>query len=276
MWPDVPIAIGAIRNPVIVGLAKWLERTTYRRAAAVVALAPGMADDIVAKGVPRAKVFVIPNGCDRDVFGAEAGPSGDSSSSTDDRFINKRLVLFAGTLGVLNGVEYLASLASEVAKLAPDVVFLVIGDGRDREKLEVKAAELGVLGHSVHMLGPLPKREVARWMRKSDMVIALFTGPRVVWKDAVQNKFFDALAAGKPVACNFHGWQSELAMEASVGTMLDPTDLSLAARQLVAALNDEHWLRGVPERAKQLAEGRFDRDRLAEELETVLLRVAAA
>ncbi len=52
MWPDVPIAMGALRNPVAIWLAQRLEMAAYRRAKHVVALAPGMREDIIKKGIP--------------------------------------------------------------------------------------------------------------------------------------------------------------------------------------------------------------------------------
>src|SRR5438105_2807505 len=52
LWPAVPIAIGAIRNPLIKWAALRLERFAYRHAARVVALAPGMRGEIAATGYP--------------------------------------------------------------------------------------------------------------------------------------------------------------------------------------------------------------------------------
>jgi hypothetical protein len=58
--------------------------------------------------------------------------------------------------------------------------------------------------------------------------------------------------------------------------MLDPLDYSVAAGQLTAALANEEWLQSIPERAKVLSRGRFNRDRLANDLERVLLSVVAS
>ena len=51
MWPAVPIAMGALRNPILIRAAYWLENLAYRRSKHVVALAPGMRDDIVSTGL---------------------------------------------------------------------------------------------------------------------------------------------------------------------------------------------------------------------------------
>jgi len=120
-------------------------------------------------------------------------------------------------------------------------------------------------------LGHQPKAEAAKWVVASDMVVCLFTGPRVVWKDAVQNKFFDALAAGKPTASNFEGFQSIVAKKVGIGIILDPASAARGAEQLCAALRDQAWLAQVPTRAQQLASGEFSRDALAERLERVLV-----
>jgi len=271
MWPDVPIAIGAIRNPVLVWLARWLEKLTYRRAAHVVALAPGMREDIIAKGVPEEKITVIPNGCDLDVFGS-LEPGG--SPRTEFAWLgDRKMLIFAGTLGLVNGVDYLVRLAHQVARLDPEIRFVVIGGGRERNAIRSLADREGVLDRNFFMIEPMPKRELARWLSAADMAVALFTGPRAVWKDAVQNKFFDALAAGKPISNNFDGWQSRIAAEADVGLILNPEDTVIAAQALVDALHDETWLAGVPGRSRILAEGRFNRDQLALQLEHVLEEV---
>jgi len=274
MWPDVPIALGAIRSPASVALARWLERLTYRRAAHVVALAPGMRDDIVAKGIPSEKVSVIPNGCDLDVF---AGPTNARAVRDANAWLGDRpLVLYAGTIGMVNGVHYLVEVARAVKRLDPEIRFALFGAGGESNSVRELASRSGVLNDNFFMHEPLPKRQLADWLAAADMLVALFTGPRVIWKDAVQNKFFDALAAGKPIANNFDGWQSRIAAEADIGLVLDPHDPVSAAEQLVHALRDTQWLAGVPARTRVLAEGQFNRNllgaRLADILESVVKR----
>lgn len=271
MWPDVPIAIGALRNPVLVWAARSLERLAYSYSAHIVALAPGMGEDIVASGVDPGKVTIIPNGCDLDVFGGSSSPT-----SPREQYAwlgTKQLVLYAGALGRANGVGYLVRLAAEVYELDADVAFVVIGEGAEKEAVRDAARRAGLLDNSFFMLDQMPKRELVSWLHAANFVVALFTGPRVIWKDAVQNKFFDALAAGKPIANNFDGWQSRIARDEGVGIILDPADVSLAGRQLVSALRDGRWLEAIPERALNLAQTRFERGLLAAKLEQVLATV---
>ncbi len=268
MWPDVPIALGILRNPILIWLARQLELFAYRQAGHVVALAPGMRDDINAKGVSAGKVSVIPNGCDLDIV---SGHNDDPSPRNEYSWLGERkLVLYAGAIGVANGVDYLVRLSREVLEIDPEIRFVIFGEGREKESVQRLAVQLGVLERNLFIFNPLSKRKIARWWVAADMHVALMRGPRVYLKDAVNNKFFDALAAHKPIANNFDGWQSRIAEEEGVGLILNSQDVCAAARQLVNALEDSDWISKVPERARLLAEGRFSRDRLALQLEDIL------
>jgi len=273
LWPAVPIAIGAIRNPVAASAARWLERYAYRNAARIVALAPGMRDEIVATGYPAEQVTVIPNGCDLDMF---SDPAAGRALRERHGWLGERpLIVFTGTFGLVNGMDYLPRLAAELARIDPEIRIVAVGAGREFAATRRLAAELGVLDRNLFLLGKRAKLEAAAWTQAADLTLALFTGPRIVWRDAVQNKFFDSLAAGKPVASNFTGWQSLIADEAGAGLILPAADLPAAARQVATALRDRQWLEGAGTAARRLAETRFNRDDLAAQLADVLERARA-
>ncbi len=276
MWPAVPIALGYLNNPVLRIGAKWLERVAYKYSHHVVALAPGMRDDIVSSGVSPDKVSVIPNGCDVDIFGAMLSLEASAIRADHAWLQMRKLVLFAGTLGRANGVEYLVRVAAEMHAIDAEVRFVVIGDGAEHGQIVDAARMAGILDTSLFMIPAMPKTELAAWVAASDFTIGLFTGPRVLWKDAVQNKFFDSLSAGKPVACNFAGFQSLLALEQGVGIIMPPDDPHKAARQLVDKLNDHAWITAATRRARELACYDFSRDRLALQLESLLLDAVGA
>ncbi len=270
MWPAVPIAMGYLKNPLLRFVATCLERIAYRNACHIVALAPGMRDDIVAAGIPRDKVTVIPNGCDVDIFGKDLSVEANLIRTSHPWLQHRKLVMFAGTLGRANGVEYLVQLAAEMLVIDPEVRFIIIGDGAERDQIADSAREIGVLDKSLFMLSAMPKTNLASWIAACDFTVGLFTGPSVLWKDAVQNKFFDSLSAGKPVVCNFSGFQSKLAVECGVGLILPSENFSEAARQMHEILYNAAWIDTASKRARELALHDFSRDRLAGQLESVL------
>lgn len=272
MWPAVPIAMGYLNNPVLRMGAHMLERIAYRHSHHVVALAPGMRDDIIATGIASDKVTVIPNGCDVDIFGAELSAEAAVVRAAHSWLQQRKLVLFAGTLGRANGVGFLVQMAAAMQALDPEVRFVVIGDGAERGQIADAARGADVLNSSLFMLPSMPKTDLAVWVAACDFTVGLFSGPRVLWKDAVQNKFFDSLAAGKPVACNFAGFQSELAVDCGVGLIMPANDPELASRQLHEKLHDSVWIACAADRARELACRDFSRDHLAGQLESLLLK----
>lgn len=268
LWPAVPIAIGAIKHPILKAAARWLERFAYQNAEHVVALAPGMRDEVVATGYPAERVSVIPNGCDFDFFSDPL--AGRAMRERYPWLAERPLLAYTGTFTLLTGTDYLARLAVAIRKIDPEVRIVGVGGGRDFESTKAMAAKAGVLDQNLFLMGKRPKREAAAWVQAADLTLALFTGPRIVWRDAVQNKFFDSLAAGRPIISNFSGWQSQIASEAGAGMIVSATDVDAAARDIVRALRDPAWLQSAGQAAEQLARTRFDRDHLGAELARVL------
>lgn len=267
VWPDVPIAMGVLRNPIAIGAARSLERIAYRHATRIVALAPGMKEALCRRGIEPSRVAVIPNGCDFDVFGdgrAEPAvlPPAEGAPAT---------IVYIGTMGVANGVDYIPRMAAAVQARAgaAAVRFFLIGDGSARDAVEAQARALGVLDRTVFFVGSLPKRETARWVAAADATIMTYDGPEIVYRDSVSNKFFDSIAAGKPVFANFSGFSTLTAVEAGAGHIL-PRDPVAAADELQRLVADRAALARAGDAARRLAHDRFSRDRLATELERVL------
>lgn len=67
LWPRVPIELGYLKNPVIIKVAKMLEKITYRKAQSIVALSPGMRDGVL-EVFGKANVIVVPNAADIELF----------------------------------------------------------------------------------------------------------------------------------------------------------------------------------------------------------------
>jgi len=274
MWPDVPIAMGILRNPILIRAARMLEMAAYRHAHRIVALAPGMRDDIVGRGVPPRKFELIPNGCDNGVFGKEPDP--ERSPRRRHAWLGERkFVIYPGAIGPVNGVPYLVDVARHMLSIDPEIRFVVIGAGRDTEMVRERARAAGVLDRTFFMLPAMAKTELADWIAASDILTCLI-GPKSVSKDAVQNKFFDAMAAGKPTVCNFEGFQTRIAREHDIGITLDPDDAAAGARKLADTLRDDAWLLGAADRCRRLAVGDFSRDHLADRLRALLESCAQA
>ncbi|MEU8661617.1 glycosyltransferase family 4 protein, partial [Actinoplanes philippinensis] len=197
VWPELPIAMGALRSPVSRWAARRLEAWAYRRSAQVIALSPGMAASI-RRRFPRVPVTVVPNSCDRDLF-AGAGEAGERLRRDTPWLGDRPLILYAGTLGLANGVDYLVRMAARLADTDPGVCVVILGDGRMRDSLRNLAAELGVLDRNLFLLGPVSKAEVVAFFGACALAASVFADVPELGANS-PNKVFDAFAAGRPVA----------------------------------------------------------------------------
>lgn len=274
LWPELPIAVGALKNPLLIYLAKKLEKTAYKNAKRIVALSPGMKEGVVKTGYPEERVVVIPNSCDVQLFNVP--------ESFGKKFLMEHpylqggpLVTYAGTLGKINGVSYLVEIAERMLKIDPNVRFLIVGDGQERELVRKKAVESGVLEKNLWMLPPFPKKEMPYILSATTVATSLFINLREMWNNSA-NKFFDALAAGRPVMINYGGWQAELLKQTGAGIVVPPDDPEQAAELLYKFLCDREKLEKAKKAALKLAMNEFDRDKLAEKLRRILEEAATS
>ncbi len=267
-WPDLPIAMGALKNPAAIWAARRLEVAACRGAVQVIALSPGMADSVARCGVPRGRIHVVPNACDTAAFDVERG----QAQVFVERLVPGQgpLVVYAGSFGAINDAAWLV----DVAAATPGVRFAFVGQGPGAEALLGRARAHGLLDRRVFVLPPIAKREVPLLLRGATMATSLFL-PIEAMQDNSANKFFDALAAGTPVAINYGGWQAEVLRESGAGIVMPRATVDVAAAQLRAAVYDVGWLETASRAARGLACTRFDRDRLARQALSVVAQAVA-
>ncbi|BCY12812.1 glycosyltransferase family 4 protein [Actinoplanes sp. L3-i22] len=272
LWPEVPIALGALRSPAARWAARRLEAWAYHRSAHVIALSRGMAASIRSR-FPAVPVTVVPNGCDRELFGGDQ--QGEELRRATPWLQDRPMILYAGALGVVNGVDYLVRMAARLADTDPEVRIVIVGDGRMREPIRILADELGVLNRNLFLLGPVPKTGVVAWFAACDLATGLTINRPELGSDS-SNKLLDALAAGRPVAVNHGGWIAGLLAETGAGLVLPPDDPGGAADVAAAFLRDPAACAAARTAATALARDHFDRDLLFQDFEKVLTEVAGA
>jgi len=271
LWPEAPIALGALRSPVSRWTAWRLEAWAYRGAAHVIALSHSMADDI-RRRFPTVPVTVVPNGSDIALFG-DADDAGRRLRATTGWLGDRPLILYAGALGIVNEVEYLVRMAADLHRTDPDIRVAVLGSGNRADAVRTLARQLGVLGRNLFLLGPRPKTDVVAYLGACDLALSCAREHPALRNDAV-NKVFDALAAGRPVGLNHGGSLTDVVVRAGAGLALSPGDPGRAAVAVASFLRDRDARRRARAAAAALARDRFDRDMLFTDFERVLLAAA--
>ncbi|MCX7835625.1 MAG: glycosyltransferase family 4 protein [bacterium] len=270
VWPDIPLEMGIITNPIIIYLTKLLEKFTYRFAKHIVALSPGMKSRIVQKGIPDQKVTVIPNASDLLKEWTSPTEAKEFVHRHYPYLVDRPFLVYIGTFGLVNRVDYCVELAKRTLDINPNFAYLLIGDGKEKENVRQAAQEAKVLNKNLFIEDAVPRHTIP-YILGASTIIASFVSPIKVLEDNSANKFFDALGAGKPVLINYGGWQADLLLETGAGVVLDPYDLDHAAHQLIEKINNPEWLQNASSKSFELAKTKFHRKLLAEQLETIFL-----
>ena len=165
LWPEVPIAIGALRSRPLIAAARRLEALLYAGAARIVVLSEASRDALLARGVPAGKLVFVPNACDLDLFRPD---NVDHEFRARHGLTGKFVALYSGAMGRANGIDQLIDAAVALrAAGRDDVAIVAVGDGGRRPHLDDSARRLGL--DNLHVLGPLPKQALAGVVGAADV-----------------------------------------------------------------------------------------------------------
>ncbi|MBC1406048.1 glycosyltransferase family 4 protein, partial [Listeria welshimeri] len=211
LWPEAPYQLGFIKSPFIYKSLCILETQIYKKAKHVVALSPGMKEGIMSKKIPERKITVIPNSADLELFKTQSTGKYRNLFNLGDKFVLAHI----GSMGVINGLDYLIEAARKLKDCdEKEVVILIVGEGA--KKVELKSLVNRYELDNVYIMDSLPKHEIPTLMADVDATI-MSVKHHPVLEMASPNKFFDSLAAGKPVLVNCEGWMKELVEKHEIG-----------------------------------------------------------
>jgi glycosyltransferase involved in cell wall biosynthesis len=258
LWPELPRAMGVLRNPLVLWAMGVLEWASYRSAHRLIGLSPGIVEGIERRGVPHQRIALVPNGCDMEIFADAPGPWRPSQVHATDL-----LALFAGTHGIANGLEAVLDAATELKHRGRhDIKILLIGNGKLKPALLSRAQRAGLSNVVFH--DPVNKAQLAGLMAATDVGLQCLANIPAFYYGTSPNKFFDYIAAGLPVLNNYPGWLAEMITKYGCGFAVPPDNPVAFADALERASYDRTALKAMGRRGHALAVNKFDRDLLAD------------
>jgi len=252
LWPEAPVQMGIIKNPLLKAFLYKLEKSTYKRATAVVALSEAIKIEIDKK-VPGKEIHVIPNIADTDFYKPEM-----KRSELEEIFgvKGKFVVSYIGTMGQANGLEYMVHCAETAREDGLLIHFLLCGEGAVLEKLKQLAAEKTLENIS---FVPVQHREgVREVMNVTDAAMVSYK-PLPVLETGSPNKYFDGLAAGKLMIVNVGGWMKREVEEHQCGIAVDPLKPQDFVEKITPFINNADQTKLCQAAARRLAETVYSR-----------------
>ena len=248
IWPESMGAVGA----KIPWFAYWslqlIEKAMYRKCDRLVTVGQGYFDRLAEKGVPKEKMSIVMNGTDLAVYSPrEKNTELLKKYGLEGKFV----VSYIGTVGMACGLEVVFAAAkyfNAEAHNRKEVVFVIVGDGACRAKLEEETKKIGL--SNVVFTGRQPKSSMPDWVSSSDASLVHLKKTEL-FTTVMPSKIFESAGCKRPIIMGVDGYAKKLVMDAEAGLDMKPE----SAESLVECVKK---LVDNPELCKQLGENAYN------------------
>lgn len=245
IFPDAVIETGKITNRAVIAIARVLEKVTYRSARIITVLSNDLRDNVLAK-LPshwQSRVVVIPNFVDT----VQVQPMDRQTAYRHELGIgDQRVVMYAGNVGYSQSLDLMVA----AARVRPDLVFVINGQGSARADLQELARDLPNV-----IFGDFQSADrLAEVLATGDIhVVPLQRG---LGRVSVPSKVYSIMAAGRPIlaAVDADTEVPRLVIAASCGKVVEPDVPSAFIEALNQIIDDQETCQVMGENARRYVE----------------------
>lgn len=260
LWPELPKAMGVVKNPLVLAGMSLLEWLSYRAAVACIALSPGIKKGIEKRSPKGRHVAMIPNGCDLELF----RPGKRKDLVLPGVGPQDCVAIFTGAHGMANGLDAVLDAAHLLRKRKRnDILLVFIGDGKLKPHLQQRAQTENL--QNCRFLDPIPKDQLNQLVSCCDVGMMILDNVPAFYYGTSPNKFFDYISAGLPVLNNYPGWLADMIQEHQCGLAVPPKKPEALADALCSLADNPELRRQYGQNGRRLAEHEFSREKLANE-----------
>ncbi|MBX7136622.1 MAG: glycosyltransferase family 4 protein [Oligoflexia bacterium] len=228
LWPDSLAATGMVNSGLLTRIVgRWLS-FFYRHTEALSVLSPGFKLKLAGRGVPPEKIHVIYNWCDERTFlNPPVHPLDKRALGVPEESFS---VLFAGGLGLAQGLDTAVDAALKLRSTAPEIQLLFLGAGVDRDRLLHRVQTEGL--SNVKFLPHVEVSEVPRYIAAADaLLVHLKDNP--LFHITVPSKTQAYMAAGKPILMGVRGDAEHLVLRSGAGLTFEPENAEALAQAIL-------------------------------------------
>jgi glycosyltransferase involved in cell wall biosynthesis len=218
LWPESLAAVGmGNENSVLHRLLAKVAGFLYRNSDHIVVVTQAFEKYLVERwNVPRKKISVVENGVETNLF----APSNESDSlklqlNAEGKFI----VCYIGTMGMAHGLETMVEAADRLRQSAPDVLFLLVGEGADKERIVALAKTRGL--DNLQFVDQQPREKIPAYISASDACLVLLRKTDL-FKTVIPTKMLEFMSCARPVILGVDGQAREIMDRAQAGIFIEP------------------------------------------------------
>jgi colanic acid biosynthesis glycosyl transferase WcaI len=270
VYPDVGIKLGIFRNKLVVSMVTRLERFCIDHSAIVQILSDSFRPGLKALGVPDSKMVSVALWVDTDLIKPLAQ---DNSFSQEYGLTNRFVVLYAGNIGLSQGLEHVLTTA-ELLVDQKDVCFVFVGDGAGYELLQSQTKQRNL--SNVQFIPFQPRQRLPEVLACASVSLVVLR--RGFCSDSIPSKTFSILASGRPlIACvddTSEIWK--LVKQAEAGMCVQPEDPAQLAAAILSLRQDQSLCERLGRNGRIWVEQYHSPKNAVEQFEQLLLSAASS
>jgi glycosyltransferase involved in cell wall biosynthesis len=272
LWPESLVAVGvgnakSILHRSLARIAAFL----YRNADHIVVVTPAFREFLVSRWqIPAEKISVVPNGVETKIFSPRFGNDDLRESLGGD---GKFVASFIGTMGLAHGLNTLIAAAERFQTTEPDVLFMLVGEGADRERITAMAQAKGL--SNIRFVPQQLREKVPDYIAASDVCLVLLKKAEV-FETVIPTKMLEFMSCAKPVILGVGGQAREMIECSRAGICIEPENVDQLC-DAILKLRKEEWLReSLGRNGREYIISNLSRERTADEYLQVLNGVIPA
>ena len=248
LWPESLTAAIGLRNKYILGFFSKMVQWFYRNSDKILISSRGFEKSICEKGDFASKIVYFPNWVDS----AFATVADVATPDVPKGFV----AMFTGNIGASQDFDTILD-AAERLKEHRDIHIVIVGNGRDRERVESEIAKRE-LGATVHCVGSYPLEAMPATFAKADVLFAALKD-EMIFALTVPAKIQAYMSAGKPILTMINGEAKELIRNVGCGIAVAAGDAAGFAEALLSLSQMSQIERDeMGEKGKAFAKRYFD------------------
>jgi glycosyltransferase involved in cell wall biosynthesis len=232
LWPESLTAVGmgssnSVLNRSLGSVAGFL----YKRSEHIVVVTAAFQEHLIRNWrVPPEKISVVENGVESDLFNPRVN---NADLRRELGAEGKFVVSYIGTMGMAHALETVVQAAAELQRIAPKVLFLMVGEGSDKERVIDLARSQGLT--NMRFVGQQPREKVPEFISISDACLVLLKKAEL-FKTVIPTKMLEFMSCACPVILGVDGQARKIMDQARAGIYVEPenaADLVQVITQLV-------------------------------------------
>jgi glycosyltransferase involved in cell wall biosynthesis len=215
--------------------------------------------------VPAQKIDIVENGVETDLFAPDsvAAAGRRKELNAESRF----LVCYIGTMGMAHGLEALLDAAASLQSTAPHVLFLLVGEGSEKERIKSLAQSRGLA--NVLFLDQQPREKIPSFISASDLCLVLLKKTDV-FKTVIPTKMLEFMSCARPVILGVEGQARQILEDAGAGLAIEPENADALAAAIMQLDHNRELAKTLGEQGRAYILQNFSRASTAEKYITVL------